>query len=327
MIKKPLDQAVIDRHIITLGKRLKSCIQSVKNVGTKSKNNMNEQAKELGIQPGTLSRYQYDDEDGVKMVMGVDKLVRIALYYNKSADYLLGLSQYERTIRTQGDALIDEICRYTGLSRQAVEALHESRNDNLKSQTINFLLEDDLDGIGILDDLTDYSCSGLWDDLAKDERYNTLPGSIDSFALSKGISTAKYKRRESLVCLMDKLPEFASALHDNKLSVDTETQQRIVADFAHSKISREHIITILYPDRFGIKTMQEAQEMERKLTEIYSHDLPDFKGGFIPVTFIDPESYEDDCAIPLSMVNESRSHHREQGFNFLLESFRRKDNG
>lgn len=320
MIKKPLDQAVIDRHIITLGKRLKSCIQSVKNIGTKAKNNMNEQAKELGIQPGTLSRYQYDDEDGVKMVMGVDKLVRIALYYNKSADYLLGLSQYERTIRTQGDALIDEICRYTGLSRQAVETLHESKNDNLKSQTINFLLEDDLDGIGILDDLTDYSCSGLWDDLAKDERYNTLPGSVDSNAINKGIKTSEYQRRDSLLNLIEKLPSVASALHDNFFCVDDETKQRIVSDFAHKKIHYKTVLSILYPkDNRGIKLSQ-VQEAEAKLTDAFAIEHPHFMGGFIPVTFCDPAEYEDYCANPYILDDVSCSYHREQAYNFLVES-------
>lgn len=326
MIKKPLDQAVIDRHIITLGKRLKSCIQSVKNVGTKAKNNMNEQAKELGIQPGTLSRYQYDDEDGVKMVMGVDKLVRIALYYNKSTDYLLGLSQYARTIRTQGDALIDEICRYTGLSRQAVEALHESRNDNLKSQTINFLLEDDLDGIGILDDLTDYSCSGLWDDLLDDWRYNSLPGSADPNAVNRGIPTAKYKRRESLINLMDKLPEFARALHDNRICPNGETTLEVLADFAHEHINADLVKSILYHEDIPNLTIQQMQEIEKKYTEDYVKEHPDYNSTFIPVTYEDIDSYEDDCAILVSRL-ESLLYHRAQAYNFLIEHLRRKDNG
>lgn len=133
-----MNQKHVDGHIETLGKRLRTCIETRKNQNSEKKT-MTEQAKDLDIPVGTLSRYLYNTKKGVQMIMGVDKLVKVASYYDKSADYLLGLSEYDKPIRNDGDRLIEEVCQYTGLSLGTIQELHKISSSKQGKRTADMI--------------------------------------------------------------------------------------------------------------------------------------------------------------------------------------------
>ena len=87
-----------------------------------------------------------------------ENLIKIALFFGCSLDYLIGLSD----VKTP-DASIQAICEYTGLSEDAVRQLHlnnelKENNDSCKSclDGINILLEDTQCGNSILANISEY---------------------------------------------------------------------------------------------------------------------------------------------------------------------------
>ena len=75
-------------------------------------------AEHLGCSPQAINQYKMGTS-----VPQLEKLVKIAQYYNVSTDYLLGLSDVKTT-----DPKIKEICEYTGLSEEAAAMLHRFSN-------------------------------------------------------------------------------------------------------------------------------------------------------------------------------------------------------
>lgn len=74
--------------------------------------------------PQSLSLYEMG-----KRIINIDLLVRIARYFNVSADYLLGLSN-SKVVETN----MKSACDYTGLSEKAItsiKSLNESERDKL----------------------------------------------------------------------------------------------------------------------------------------------------------------------------------------------------
>lgn len=77
-------------------------------------------AKFLNCSPQAINQFK----QGIS-VPRVDKLIKIAEFYDVSVDYLLGLSNVKST-----DTNIKSICDYTGLSEIAIENLHNSTKNN-----------------------------------------------------------------------------------------------------------------------------------------------------------------------------------------------------
>ena len=82
--------------------------------------NITKVAKVAEVTRQAVSAYQ----DGSSQPTA-DTLTKIAKHFNISVDWLLGLSKVKTT-----DPKIKEICEYTGLSDEAVEFLHNHRDDN-----------------------------------------------------------------------------------------------------------------------------------------------------------------------------------------------------
>lgn len=88
-------------------------------------------AEHLGCSPQAINQYKMGTS-----VPQLEKLVKIAQYYNVSTDYLLGLSDVATT-----DPKIKEICEYTGLSEEAVIQLHKKTEDEKKYPFFDSFLE------------------------------------------------------------------------------------------------------------------------------------------------------------------------------------------
>lgn len=78
-----------------------------------SRKSMKELARDINISSGALSKYQNDGAEA-----GIDALVKIALRFDVSTDWLLGLSDVSKP-----DAEIQGICAKTGLTEKVVDLI------------------------------------------------------------------------------------------------------------------------------------------------------------------------------------------------------------
>lgn len=74
-------------------------------------------SKETGVGAGAISKYRNDSAEA-----GINNAAKLAKYFGVSLDYLVGFS----TVRNPSTEL-QAVCKYTGLSEQAVEALDLGR--------------------------------------------------------------------------------------------------------------------------------------------------------------------------------------------------------
>lgn len=92
-------------------------------------------AEEININRETIAKYET-----VKRIPSYEHLTKFAEYFHVSTDYLLGL-QREPT----NDPDVTAVTKYTSLSKEAVEKLHEiglRNNDTANSDTLSVLIED-----------------------------------------------------------------------------------------------------------------------------------------------------------------------------------------
>lgn len=282
---------------------------------------LDEAADEIGISKGALSQYL----NGLREPK-ISSLMKIALVFKVSPNKLLGY-QEENSIDTR----VTEIHAHTGLSSAAINILHERKNDPLFIAALNFLLEDSEDGLNILDDIVDYITSDLWDDLAVDERYCTLPGTANSDAINRGMSTAEYIRKESLLNFTDDLSLVRESFYDNILSSNSKEKKKYIKELAMRKIHVRTILRILFPPHIANELIREGKtpnndsidEFEKTIREVLENDHPEVKdySDAIPISFYDLMEYDDDIEIamelPLSL--KSLSSHRQQAIMFLKE--------
>lgn len=83
-------------------------------------------SNELQISKAALSYY----ENGQR-VPDIDTLKKVAVYFNVSADYLLGLSDV-----SSNDKDLKEVCAYTGLSEKIIKTLADSKNKTTTNEPV-----------------------------------------------------------------------------------------------------------------------------------------------------------------------------------------------
>lgn len=116
-IKKNLNLNVSEKAEQPLAKNLSELIgKDVKNI-----------AEHLGCSSQAINQYKQGTS-----VPQLNKLIKIAEYFNVTTDYLLGLSKVKTT-----DPKVKEICEYTGLSEEIINTLHYWKND--KQERVNHL--------------------------------------------------------------------------------------------------------------------------------------------------------------------------------------------
>lgn len=121
-----------------------------------------EAAQEIGISKASLSQYINEGREPK-----ISSLMKISQFFKVSPNKLLG---YEEDQERDTHAI--DASHYTGLSLEAIELLHKSRNNFLRVECLSYLLESEK----FLDIIVEYLLSSLHDDVAADERYNLLPG-------------------------------------------------------------------------------------------------------------------------------------------------------
>ena len=106
------------------------CSRRLRDLRTKTKTSFSTLADAIGVSSQVLKNYElacrYQDcpenlqpaKTEAIAGMSIDKLYKIARYYNVSADYILGFTDYP-TI----DMTVRSICEYTGLSEKAIVML------------------------------------------------------------------------------------------------------------------------------------------------------------------------------------------------------------
>jgi len=97
----------------------------MESTGTKQK----ELAQFLDVKPQTVSLYVQGQS-----FPDVNNLAKIARFFNVSADYLIGLSEVQTV-----DVNIQAVCKISGLSEKAINALNRADSDEL--DFISFLIE------------------------------------------------------------------------------------------------------------------------------------------------------------------------------------------
>ena len=111
-------------------------------------------AHALGIAKTTLAAYEQDKNEPSN-----ETFIKIANYFNVSADYLLGLTDVK-----SADANIASIANYLGLTERSIVALHsyhdiaeKHHNAHMvqKLRILNMLFEP---GCDLLEHITDYIC-------------------------------------------------------------------------------------------------------------------------------------------------------------------------
>ena len=113
-----IDEYKIEKEIRSIGRRIAGLMDDKKLETGKT---FNEQAEEIGIVASNLTKYKGQTNTDLQIPrMRVDSLIRIADYYGVSYDYLFGLIDTETR-----DPVIQDICDYTGLSKETVKKLHE----------------------------------------------------------------------------------------------------------------------------------------------------------------------------------------------------------
>lgn len=89
----------------------------------------NQIAKEIGVTRQSISQYC----DG-STVPNADKLLKLAQYFNVSADYLLGLTEAKTNNKD-----VQFICDYTGLNESVIASLADRELPNYIAQMLNLL--------------------------------------------------------------------------------------------------------------------------------------------------------------------------------------------
>lgn len=282
---------------------------------------LDEMADKIKVPKASLSNYVNG-----KREPKISSLMTIARFFNVSPNELLG---YEG--ENCADTKIIDMHVHTGLSRKSINILHKKKDDPFFMGVLNFLIEDYEDGLQILGDIADYMTSDLWDDIAVDERYYTLPGTANSDAINRGMSTAEYIRKESLLNFTDDLPKARTSFYDNILSSSKKEKRKYIKELAMRQIHVRTILMILYPPHIVNALISKGKtpnndsidEYEKTIREILEKDHPEIKdfSGTAPLSFYDLMEYDDDIAIAmeLPLSRESLSLHRQQAIMFLKE--------
>lgn len=111
-------------------------------------------ANDTGISRAALNNYAND-----KAEIGINNVVKLAKYFNVSADYLLGLSDAKTN-----DKDLQTVCDYTGLSVDNIEILQDCartyKNDNLPASFVEKTNAENAFYLKLVNDLLD--ADGVW---------------------------------------------------------------------------------------------------------------------------------------------------------------------
>lgn len=286
---------------------------------------MEKMAERLGISTGSLSQYL----DCLREPK-ITALVSIAKGLNVSPTSLLNVEGFE-----ESDTFLLDINTHTGLSEKAIQVLHQKKGDVFFIDLLNFIIETTPE-IPFFDDLIDYSTSDLWDDLAYDDRYNTLPGTADPRSKAGKSTTSQLVRKDKLTQLFDDLQSLKEMFYKKVLCHSRPDTDYFLTEFTQRNLDFDKIEKIAYPFETRIRwsakqpplTLEEMKIFEDALWRHMIERNSKYKDydGILPAIYSHPGSYEESVASPLSKnpTQEELSHHRAQALTFLWVYLSRK---
>ena len=226
-----MDDQQIKNRLRQLSRRVTACIDNKKKEKTQAI-----QAREMGyVTDSNLSKYRLKDDPDAKItIMGADNLIRIADYYKVSTDYLLGFTDDKASLRKDGDNLIREICDFTGLSRQAVEALHKGKDNFLFSAGLSYLLSSKK---ALLSSIIEYILTCLHNIVAEDDRYSHLPG----------IGSSSETGKHFFYDVFEELPQAREHFHQ-LVTENRVLKERYAREMAMKCVDHEKVFRELYPN-------------------------------------------------------------------------------
>lgn len=265
-MKEPIiKQEWVDQRLEDLRDRLMFIKEQEAGRGVRAK----EQAEKTGLGESNLTKYTktktaYIDKRKKPPVMGVDKLIRICQYYDVSADYMLGLTSDSKLMRrsTPNEAVIKQMCEYTGLSREVVAYLHEKKNDTLFRAGITYLIAEKKN---LLSNIIDYILSGLHDIVAEDERYSLLPG----------VSSLSEERKHFFYDVIEELPQAREHFY-HRVTTDEKLRVRYARELAMKHVDHEKVFNELYPNLLYREdlTPEECAKLDWEINqELYPREI------------------------------------------------------
>lgn len=235
--EKKIKDELVDKRLTDLQNRLSAVLNQRKesyDIPIKT------QAKMMGVSDTNLTKYtksraDCDNPEKKPPIMGVDKLIRICEYLDVSADYMLGLTSDSKLMRrhTPDEAAIKQMCDYTGLSRKAIEALHNRKNDLLYTVALSFLTSND----ELLSSIVEYLLTSLYDDVTADDRYNLLPGTDKS---------SKEEGKPLFADALELMPQYRDSFHKEVTRTEAK-KTRYVSEMAIRCVDKRVVFSQLYP--------------------------------------------------------------------------------
>lgn len=184
---------------------------------------LDEMSDEITISKAALSNYING-----KREPKISSLMTIAQFFNVSPNDLLGYK-----VEQEQDTQAIAACLYTGLSLNAIEMLHRSKNNFLHIECLSYLLGSE----EFLENVVNYLLTSLYDDVATDERYNLLPG-------SQGISEEKSKA--FYYDIIGSLPMLREHFHQSAIKAKP-MRKKYVSEMAMKCVDHETVFQELYP--------------------------------------------------------------------------------
>lgn len=141
-------------HTPYLKKRFKALLQ---------KTTVKEAAIKTKTSTGSISGWADDNKE---IEPSLSSIAKIAEAFQVSPNYLLGYDKKETS-----QERVQKIMEYTGLNKNALKALRGYREDAIQMKIINYLLSNNI----LLETLSRYLMTNLYENFANDEDYKYLP--------------------------------------------------------------------------------------------------------------------------------------------------------
>ena len=197
-------------------------------------------AHDLKIDYSLLSHYMVGDR-----TPSLENLEKIRSSLNCSFDYLLGIKQSKDVNPTKEEKLIDEICSYTGLSKNTINNLHSSIDEEL-IKVIDTVLNADSYTYSLLNSLYDFF---------------TIQSDYGAFVFP---SMAAYQETEDNKIVIDGIAEDFYDGFDGKLSISKQRYERlkleVIMDLFEEikKHTPFHLQQLVYQQKTLRKEIKEA---------------------------------------------------------------------
>lgn len=175
--------------------------------------------KKANIQESSFSNWRKGDKEP-----SAYNIIELAKAFGVTPNYLLGFEEKETA-----EERAQKVMNYTGLNKNALNALRKNRKNYLKMSVINYLLAAD----DLIEELTLYFLTDIYKDFENDKKYTLLP--------KKHTYTSRKHQSYDIVELLGRIKEkFTAYIKGNKNLSD-----KVQGEFWDKEIDRKECFRIL----------------------------------------------------------------------------------